>query len=357
MKFFTKQFNFLPKMTLLSLSMITLSACQPEVVERSVQGKTEAKGEEYAHCNNTVPFGFPQFNNVDKKRDKEMVFSCHDNYTLNFNKDYRIAYWVAEHIKGEDLKKYAQEEKRKDKVRFDVNLPEIYGDLADEEYANANEKGYIYRPFATTKNWLGNQRAMSKTYYWTNMFPFPQDRENIEMLKKYNLYLEKVEKENKQKELNGEELIKVKKLPKMKNSAVELWNNIEDQIRDYIKKDGEGYIISGPVFYKTNSFPDGYIDRFGVEQESTANFMDRFKENDIKKSTIKTKFSTVGLVAPSHIYKLVYLPKENKTIVYIVKNSIPDSNNNILDTNPNAHRQSLETLEKLTNINFFPNKK
>lgn len=336
--------NKLKLISLISLSFLVM-ACEPEFVAR--KPILQAKSEAFLHCNETVPYGFPQFRIKDKFIDENTLFSCHDNYTLAYNIDYRMAYWTAEHLFGDKIAKYENTEKRDDRLRPDVNIPKVYGDLADEELANANEHGYNYRPFVSLSNWLGDQRAMSKTYYFTNMFPYPQDQENINAYKKYLTYLEKIEKENKNRERKGEELLEIKDFkPVKKDTAKILWQNIESHIRDLAKKYSEVYVFSGSVFYKSNNSPTGYLNRFGLEKKEHT-FQKRYESKEL---IIKDQFSKVGLAVPSHIYKLLYFPKQNQTIVYIVPNNI----GGIRSVNPQDYQQSLETLERITNINFFP---
>lgn len=331
------------QLSLLSLSLLFLMGCEPPPKYSPVP---KAKlSEKYDYCNKTVPYGYPQFKNIDKKRDDNMLFSCHDNYTLGYRTDYEIAYWTAEYLKGENIKNFKTYPMREDRMRADVNFDNDFS--ASYDFGLAQDKGYLFRPFVSTKNYLGNEKMMSKTYYWTNMFPYPRDAENWA---NYQNYLKKViraEEINKERAKKGEELIKIPEFKFKKDTTSILWDNVEQTIRDLIEKYDEGYVFSGSVFYENNGY--GYIDRFG-EVRKGYDFNDQYKAG---KTNLAFSKEAVGLVAPSHIYKMIYFPKQDQTIVYI----IPNSANKLKTTNPNDYRQSLETLEKITNLNFFPYKK
>lgn len=332
------------KLISIILPTLFLFGCQPEIKYLPLQVKASENGE-YAHCNNTVPFGFPQFRDKNKERENNTLFSCHLNYTLAYDLNLRMAYWTAEHLNANDLIKFQNQEPRKEKgPRPDINIPFDYGNVAAVEFDNAMQKGYNIRSFVSKENWLGNQKAMSKVYYWSNIFPYKKDKDNYNKLKQYQNYL--IKKQEKGEDIDN---IKIPELPK--DNSVILWENMEKYIRDIIKKYGEGYVFSGPIFYGKNG-EFNFLDRFGQEKTSNS-FQEIYDQRDKKVEDRKYgKYSKNGLVAPTHFYKLIYLPKQNGNFVFIIPNS--DQINNV---NPLAYKNNLETLERITNLNFFPLKR
>lgn len=94
-------------------------------------------------------------------------------------------------------------------------------------------------------------------------------------------------------------------VPQNPNNNRGLWKKLENEARNYTKTEAKVYVISGPIY-------DNYT----------------------------TKLHSV--IVPTRLFKVIYLPSKNKTLVYVVKN-INNSDLNIT---------TIDALQKVVPIKF-----
>jgi endonuclease G, mitochondrial len=99
-------------------------------------------------------------------------------------------------------------------------------------------------------------------------------------------------------------------IPQNPNNNRQLWQEIESTVRVLARKEGELFVITGPLF----------------EGERLQQLNGR-------------------VMAPTHIYKVVYAPKRGKAAAYLVENIATDDYSII----------SVAELEEMAGVNFFPN--
>lgn len=296
-----------------------LSACQPPDDPKVLANtQTLAKNKNYLHCNKTVPYGFPQIQKEMTKEEKMnfSYFICHDLWTTEYRKITMTPLWTAEHVKGSNLKKYEDYPLRIQKTKGGIDKGyrmDVFIGYTDHlpKKSHYEEVSKSFKPYqlVSTKNYRGNERAMSQTYYVTNLLPL--NRKNEELMLK-----------------------------------------TEEYIRELIEKYEEGYIFSGPVYAVTEkSKGNNYLIKIARKQASK-NSMDipnlAKGIDSVKTYSSENPESADGFYVPTGIYKLVYFPKQNRNIAFIIPNTRTE------DKDPNNFRVNLATLERLTNIDFYP---
>ena len=296
-----------------------LTACQPPEEPKTLANtQTLAKNKDYLHCNKTVPFGFPQIQKKMSKEEKQnfSYFICHDLWTTEYRKLTMTPLWTAEHVKGANLIKYENSPLRIQKTKGGIDkgfrMDAFIGyeeNLTRKAHYEEVSKSFKPHKLVATENYRGNERGMSQTYYVTNLIPLNRKNE-------------------------------------------ELMNNTEKYIRDLIKKYDEAYIFSGPVYSVTEkSKGNNYLIKIARKQASR-NSMDipnlAKGIDSVKTYSAENQESVDGFYVPTGIYKLVYFPKYNKNIAFIIPNTRTE------DKDPNNFRVNLATLERLTNIDFYP---
>lgn len=97
-------------------------------------------------------------------------------------------------------------------------------------------------------------------------------------------------------------------VPQDHNHNTGIWSNIESATRYLAKKEGSLYIITGPIY----------------------------------KGTLKSIGN--GVLVPTHIYKIIYSPKQQKAAVYFTNN----------EPGKAYHVISVKELEIMSGITFFP---
>ncbi len=98
-------------------------------------------------------------------------------------------------------------------------------------------------------------------------------------------------------------------IPQLHSNNAGVWSHIESATRYLVKKSGEAYIVTGPIYQGNN------IQRIGGR-----------------------------VLVPTKIFKAIYVPSLNQGAAYITDNA-PGDNYSII---------SIAELEKLTGINIFP---
>ena len=186
---------------------------------------------------------------------------CYENFSIMHSGISRTPLWAAEHLKKEsatDLKKSG----RHDDFHTETRLqPRDRSELKD--YAKS---GYVPGQLAPAAD-MPTARARAQSVTLSNVIP--QNREN----------------------------------------NTQLGTRLESTVREYALKQGELYIITGPLFIGSN------LERVNGR-----------------------------ILVPTHIYKIVFDPRKHMGAAYFVRNE------------PGLEWQviSIPQLEKIAGINFFP---
>jgi endonuclease G, mitochondrial len=186
----------------------------------------------------------------------------YDNFIVMHSGISRTPLWSAEHLTKENLLE-ARKLERQEAFHHEARLPVAErAELAD--YANSGLDRGNMAPAAD----MPTMQAQQQSFTLANMIP--HDHEN----------------------------------------NTKLWEQIESAVRDYAIKQGELYIITGPLFIGAN------LQRLNGR-----------------------------VLVPSHVYKIVFDPRNNIGAAYFVKN-VPGKTWQVL---------SIRQLENMAGINFFPN--
>ena len=188
-------------------------------------------------------------------------------YTVSYNRELKVPNWVAWELNRERL---VERESRTDKFLPDPDLPESEAVTTDDYKRSGWDRGHMCPAADNRWHW----RAMQESFYMTNICP-----------QHHNLN-------------RGD------------------WKELEDDCREWAKKEGRIYIACGPIFYK------GKPRTIGREH----------------KVAVPDAFFKVILCADS---------RPPRAIGFIYKNT---SGNHPLDHYVN----SVDQVERITGIDFFP---
>lgn len=236
-------------------------------------------------CGEFAPWGFPQFNPPQLRT----FFLCHDGggKATEFNAKSRTPMWVAEHLVGKALIGGTNIEPD---FRVDTRLAD---GPKPADYAKTNK--FIPGQLAPSADFPNSKKQQSLAYYLSNTVP--QDPAN--------------------------------------NKGI--WRLLENNTRQWAVQYDHVYVVSGPVFY--NGVPMGYIGSDGeVRLMNTKEGGRRGLED-----------AEAGRVAiPTHLYKIIYAPKINQMIAFL----IPNSPLNPADLG--KYVVPVSTVEFYTGLKFFP---
>ncbi len=191
-----------------------------------------------------------------------------DGYIVSYNKDWKIANWVAWRL----TKAHTYGDNKRDEMEFKEDTEVPFPRATDEDYYTSRyDRGHLC-PSGDNK-W--DRRAQIQSFLFTNVCP-------------QNHGLNKGD-----------------------------WNDIEMQCRDWARKYGDIYIVTGPVFYH------------GVQ-------------NTIGKNKV---------AVPDALFKVVLCTKNYaRAIGFLVPNK--GGHHNLKE-----YVTSVDEIERLTGIDFFPNLK
>ena len=186
---------------------------------------------------------------------------CYDNFVVMHSAVSKTPLWSAEHLTRENIFNARKLERHNDFHHEDRLAPDDRAELKD--YARSGfDRGHL-APCAD----MPTEEAQQQCFTLANMIP--QDPDNNR----------------------------------------HLWEGIESALRNLTIKEGELYIISGPLFLGSN-----------------------------------LKRLNGRVLVPTHIYKVVFDPKKNMGAAYLVKNEAGNEWQLI----------SIGALEKMAGINLFP---
>jgi endonuclease G len=186
-------------------------------------------------------------------------------YTLRYSEEHEQALWVAYMLAADSLNQKTFD--RKDDFRKDPRIKTGSADLADYK-GSGFDRGHI----APAADFSYDEFALSQSFYMSNMSP--QD-------------------------------------PSFNRGV---WKKLEEQVRDWAKKDRQIYVVTGPVLNK--------------------------------------KFKTIGtneVSVPEYYYKIILDVRkpEIKAIAFLMKNEKSDEG-------LNSFVVTIDSVEKLTGLDFFP---
>lgn len=270
--------------TVLLSAVFSAAAAQPEVctgskVKKALLDKYDSRAalpqsEITAAVAEHLPFGAPPCA-------KLLVLKW---YVVCYDTQKRIPLWVAYSLSAQDIKKRV----RKNAFRSDPRL-------TDEENARcadykAVSKDYDRGHSAPNADFNRSAEAQADTYYFSNMSP-------------------------QTKELNEHR-----------------WANLEDRVRDWAKKFGTVYVVTGPIFVgnEVHTVPSG---RVAIPTEF-------FK-------IVLRKEDGGNLVAQTFV-----LP--NGTGAHLALPSGPGTTAQKVDIYLLHHLASIDFVESMTGLNFFP---
>lgn len=284
MKIFNKKW-FSPLLAVfLSLFLVSCDSGSNDERKPVPKKVTEQKVEKGQECAHLSPWGFPQFNPPQANT----RFLCHSGYALEFNPRSKTPMWVVEHLTRQNLA--VKVASRQDDFRPDPDLPEDVSAKLSDYVGSGFDRGHM----APAEDFRGNAKQMSESFYLSNMIP--QDPNN--------------------------------------NRGI--WAQLEKVTRYWAVSYNEVYVITGPIYQGGSSLGFlGHSDQvrlMGVEQGGRG--LDTVKKGRI--------------AIPTHIYKVIYAPKFNQAIGFI----IPNSPANVKDLP--KYRVPVSTVEYYTGLSFFP---
>lgn len=208
-------------------------------------------------CGKFVAYGAPV------STDHNTQYSCKQNYALKYNNASKTAVYVVEHVTKESITGPA---KRKDDFRPDPAL--IKGTSAElSDYAG---KPYDRGHLAPGADNTQTAEIMSESFYLSNM------------------------------------------IPQVPNNNRGIWKQLEVQVREYVLKNNDVYVVSGPIY--------------------------------------NTVYETIGngVGVPQRIFKVIVDTKAQRASAYIFPNTaLP-----VADLP--KYKVTIRELEKESGINFNP---
>jgi endonuclease G len=145
-------------------------------------------------CPQHVVWGAPQI-----KKEGANQYLCRTGYAVNYNYQTKVAHFVVETIKPENLVRTAA---RKDDFREDPEIPTQYRVTLKEYVGSGLDRGHM----APAANFMNSEQMMSESFLLTNMMP--QNPGN--------------------------------------NRGI--WKYTEEMARYYAQKYGQMYVITGTIF-------------------------------------------------------------------------------------------------------------
>lgn len=190
----------------------------------------------------------------------------HQYYSLSYHEDHEQAEWVAYRLDRRMLE--GKRSSRPDMFMEDNTIPG--GSAEDNDYRGS---GYTRGHLVPAADMAFNDEAMRQTFYFSNVSP---------QLAKFN---------------GG------------------IWRELEENVRDWARKEGLLYLVSGPVL----KWPQ------------------------------MAEIGRNSLTVPSAFYKIIYAPDEKggKSIAFIIPNEMSESP---IDD----YAVSIDSIETITGIDFFP---
>ena len=208
-------------------------------------------------CPQFTPYGAPVSKAVN------VQYMCKKNYALQYNYNTKTAVYVLEHLTKESITGPA---KRKDDFRPDPEVPVQYQSQLADYAGKPYDRGHLSPGADNTQN----DEIMSESFFLTNM------------------------------------------IPQVPNNNRGIWKQLEMKVREYVLKNNDVYVASGPIYEK------GYA----------------------------VIGNNVGI--PTKIFKVIIDVKNQKSAAYI----FPNTGLPVADLE--KYKLSITGAEKIIHINFNP---
>lgn len=285
---------------LVALALLTSCAAEPIPVPRGAN----------APCSDLAYQGFPKL----EPDLRNSFFVCHKGLALQYAAPLRSALWVTEHLQAVKLD---ENKVKRDRQQFrpDMVLPEGLTP-APERFTNT---GYDRGHLAPAADFKENPAGMSHSFYTSNIVPqVPENNRGI-------------------------------------------WAKLEKNVRAWAQQKGEVYVVTGPVFYANGkigtpvgwlAFTKGkpqYVIQEYTRPEEEVDPNDPEKKKKKRRAHPPRKPPITGIAVPSHLYKVIYDPKANTAIAFVVPNAaVPESA-------LAQYATTVAEVERVTGLRFFPN--
>ena len=145
-------------------------------------------------CPQHVVWGAPKI-----QQEGANQYLCRTGYAVNYNYRTKVAYYVVETIKPENLVRSAA---RKDDFREDPEVPAPYRATLKDYVGSGLDRGHM----APAADFMNSERMMSESFYLTNM------------------------------------------MPQVPGNNRGIWKYTEEMTRYYAQKYGQIYVITGTIF-------------------------------------------------------------------------------------------------------------
>jgi len=261
-----------------------------------------------APCANLTYQGFPRLEHDPPL--KQGFFVCHQGFALQYAKPFRSALWAVERLEAQNLDE-TKVSRENEKFRPDGFLPEGLTPTSDRFTNSGYDRGHL----APAADFKENPAGMSQSFYTSNIVP--QNPDN--------------------------------------NRGI--WARLEKNARAWAMQKGEVYVITGPIFFAGNRpfTPLGWLAfdkkkvKYVIEEYDYQPHTVEEDKQGKKRRVPKKKLPPSGIAVPSHLYKIIYDPKANTAIAFVVPNiSVPENS-------LNQYATTVAEVERLTALRFFPN--
>lgn len=237
--------------------------------------------------------GFPS---IDEGADVDFVVVCHAGYVLAHNSRTKTPDWVIEHL----TRTIAEGNETRPNVKFrqEPALPLSAPGAVDDDYKNSDfDRGHQ----APSADFKSSAELMTDTFVLSNVVP--QEGPGFNRT---------------------------------------IWRDLEDLVRKVALRRGELYVITGPVYQKTEAV------HVSADADRCGNAIDL-------KPLRKKVIGASNVAVPAALFKLVYDPQLGRLNGYLLQNV----NHRALQGRKHdadylaEHRVSLHTIEELTGWRFF----
>lgn len=144
-------------------------------------------------CPAFTPYGAPI------SKEKNIQHLCKKNYALEYNNTTKTAVYVLEHIQ---ITHVSGPSKRKDDFRPDPAIPVANQSQLSDYVGQPYDRGHLSPAGDNTQN----DEVMSESFFLSNM------------------------------------------IPQVPNNNRGIWKQLESSVRDYVRKNGDVYVVSGTIY-------------------------------------------------------------------------------------------------------------
>lgn len=261
-----------------------------------------------AACSELTYQGFPRLEPAMAKSN----FVCHKGLALQYATPLRSALWVTQHLKAENLDE-AKVSRDREQFLPDPVLPKGLTPDANRFTNTGYDRGHL----APAADFKENPAGMRHSFFTSNIVPqVPENNRGI-------------------------------------------WAKLEKNTRAWAEQKGELYVITGPVYYAggrpftpvgwlafNKGRPQYVIEEYApmevVQDPNNPDKKERRKKKPLKRPP------SAGIAVPSHLYKVIYDPRANTAIAFVVPNAaVPESA-------LGQYATTVAEVERVTGLRFFP---